>query len=71
MTETKIPLGGSETRIDDVQLQRVLYEVLPGDASPRLTAVIAAIITSVIVHNFLSPELNLHENCLSVLTAGQ
>ena len=67
MTETKIPLGGSETRIDNVQLQRILYEVLLGDS----LAVIAAIITSVIVHNFLGPELNLHGKCLSVPTAGQ
>ena len=72
VTETKIPLGGSETRINDVQLQRVLYEVLLGDTRPSpVTPVIAAIITSVIVHNFLGPEMNLHENCVSVQTGGQ
>ena len=67
VTEAKIPLGGFEASIDDLQLQSVVYEVLLGDSRPCVPAVI----TSVIVHNFLGPELNLHENCQSVQTAGQ
>ena len=51
---------GSETGIDDVQLEGPLYEVLPGDPSPTLSDVSAAIITS--VHNLPGPEFNLHEN---------
>ena len=69
VTETKIPLGGFEARIDNLQLERVLYELLLGYSC--VPAVIAAVITSVIVHNFLCPELNLHENCQSMHNAGQ
>ena len=69
VTKTKIPLGGFEARIDDLQLERVLYELFLGDSC--VPAVIAAVITSVIVHNFLGPDLNLHENCQRVHNAGQ
>ena len=56
MTERKLPRWGSETGIDDVQLESSLYEVLPGDTS---------------VHNFPGPEFNLHENCPSKQAADQ
>lgn len=69
VTETKIPLGGFEARIDNLQLERVLYELFLGDSC--VPAVTAAVITSVIVHNFLGPELNLHENCQRVHNVGQ
>ena len=69
VTERKLPRWGSETGIDDVQLESSLYEVLPGDTSVTVSAVSAAIITS--VHNFPGPEFNLHENCPSKQAADQ